>query len=124
MSFNDESAKAVAAGEIGVGFLIDGQGNQYWSVGTWEGFDPSFVLQEWQKSGMNPIVIGNLRFTVIVKDANKLVSTNIGGQGHLIGATCANWPGGYLVCWCPAGDGSRPDIAYTIVKKLADLVSG
>ncbi|MCY3412337.1 MAG: hypothetical protein INQ03_11940 [Candidatus Heimdallarchaeota archaeon] len=122
MSFNDESAKAVSDGDIGVGFLIDGNGTQYWSVGTWEGFDPLFVLQEWQKSGMNPIVVGNLRFTVIGKAPEKLVTTNVGGNGHLIGAKCDNWQGGFLICWCP--NTLRPDIAYTVVKKLADLVAG
>ena len=123
MSFNDESAKAVADGDIGVGRLVDGQGNVYWQVGEWEGFDPLFVVTEWQKSGMSPIVIGQLRFTIIGKTPDRLISTNVGGQGHLICATTEHWPGGYLVCWCPSNDGRRPDVAYTVVKKLADLVS-
>ena len=50
MSFNDESAKAVADGEIGVGFLIDANGQSFWSVGTWDGFEPSYVLQEFSSS--------------------------------------------------------------------------
>jgi hypothetical protein len=120
MSFNDLSAQAVADGDIGVGFLIDSTGNSYWQVGTWEGFDPNYVLQEWLKSGMSPILIGNLKFTVMAKDADKLVSTNIAGQGSLIGASCGNWPGGYMICWAPAT--LRPDIAYSVVKRLADAV--
>ncbi len=120
MSFNDLSAAAVAEGDIGVGFLIDNAGKTYWNVGTWEGFDPNYVLQEWLKQGMSPILIGNLKFTVMAKDPDKLVSTNIAGQGSLIGASCGNWAGGYMICWSPAA--LRPDIAYTVVKRLADSV--
>lgn len=122
MSFNDESAKSHSDGDIGVGYLLDMKGQIYWQVGTWDGFDPLAVLKEWQSTGMNAIVIGNLRFTIIGKAPDKLVTTNVGGQGHLIGAQCINWTGGYLLCWCPSS--MRADIAYTVVKKLADLVSG
>ena len=58
----------------------------------------------------------------LAKDETRLVSKNVGGNGNLIGATCVNWPGGYLICWAPAS--YQPDVAYSVVKKLADLVSG
>ncbi|MDH5647669.1 MAG: hypothetical protein OEZ01_16780 [Candidatus Heimdallarchaeota archaeon] len=119
MSFNDEVQAAVSNGDIGVGFLIDDNGNQYWNVGEWEGFNPHQVLMEWKKAGMSAITVGNLKFTVIGKTDVRLVSTNVGGQGHLIGAKCTNWAG-YLICWCPAA--LPPDASYSVVQKLADLV--
>ncbi|MHA2090468.1 MAG: hypothetical protein ACW98K_06375 [Candidatus Kariarchaeaceae archaeon] len=119
MSFNERVQEAVNNGDIGVGFLIDDNGQQFWSVGTWEGFDPMFVLNEWRKSAMSPIIIGNIKFTVIGKTPTRLVSTNVGGQGHLIGAKCSNWPG-YMICWAPKS--IPPDVAYSIVQQLGDLV--
>ncbi len=119
MSFNEKVAEAINSGDIGVGFLIDEQGQQFWSEGTWEGFDPMAVLTEWRKSSMSPIIIGNIKFTVIGKTPERLISTNIGGQGHLIGAKCANWPG-YLICWAPKT--VPPDTAYSISQQIADLV--
>lgn len=123
MSFNDYAQEATSAGDIGVGYLIDGQGNRYWEYGkeNWAALDPMAVLQEWQKGGMTPIVIDNLKFTVIGKTETRLVSTNVGGQGHIIGAACSNWQGGYMVAWCP--NTIPPDVAYSVVQKLADLVS-
>jgi len=123
MSFNDYAQEATAAGDIGVGYLIDGQGNVYWEYGkeNWAALDPHYVLQEWQKSGRTPIVVDNLKFTVIGKEQNRLVATNVGGQGHLIVAACSNWQGGYVVAWCPKT--IPPDAAYSVCQKLADLVT-
>ncbi|MHA2503609.1 MAG: hypothetical protein ACXAE3_12150 [Candidatus Kariarchaeaceae archaeon] len=123
MSFNDLAAEATASGDIGVGFLLDGQGNIYWEYGreNWAALDPSHVLQEWQNTVMAPIVVDNLKFTVIGKTPARLVSTNVGGQGHLIGAACTNWPGGFVVAWCPAS--ITPDVAYSVCQKLADTVT-
>lgn len=121
MSFNDEAAAAVAAGDIGVGYLINDNCEAYWNVGNWEGFNVCEVLAEWKKSAMTPIMAGGLKFTVISKAPDRLVSTNIGGQGHLIGAKCNNWPGGYLICWSPASVGG-PNVAYSVIQKLADMV--
>jgi len=119
MSFNDKAAEAINNGDIAVGFLIDEQGNKFWEVGTWEGFDPFAVLTDWKKSAMSPIVVGGLKFTVIGKTPTRLISSNIGGQGHLIGAKCNFWDG-YLICWSPAS--IKPDVAYAVVQQLADLV--
>lgn len=123
MSFNDYAQEATASGDIGVGFLIDGQGQIYWEYGreNWAAMDPLHILQEWQKAGMGAIVVDNLKFTVIGKTSTRLVSTNIGGQGHLIGAACENWPGGFVIAWCPAT--LTPDVAYSVCQKLANLVS-
>ncbi len=120
MSFIERATEEFNSQNIGVGYLINEAGEIYWQVGEWEGFNPAFVLQEWKKSGMNPIIIGNLKFTVIGKDDDKLVSTNVTGQGNLIGAKTQFYPGGYLICWTPSS--IRPDFAYSIVKQLADLV--
>ena len=123
MSFNEYAQELTASGDIGVGYLLDGQGNIYWEHGkeNWAALDPNYVLQEWQKSAMSPIIVDNLKFTVIGKTSNRLVSTNVGGQGHLIGAACSNWEGGFLVAWCPAT--IAPDVAYTVCQKLADTVT-
>lgn len=119
MSFNEKSAEAVANGDIGVGFLLNDEGQIFWQVGTWEGFDPQAVLTDWKKSAMVPIVAGGLKFTIIGKTPERLVSTNIGGQGHLVGAKCQYYPG-YLIAWCPATLG--PNVAFQLVAQLADLV--
>ena len=119
MSFNEKPAEAVANGDIGVGFLIDENGQTFWEVGTWEGFDPVGVLASWKQSAMTPIVAGGLKFTIIGKTADRLISTNVGGKGHLIGAKCSFWPG-YLICWTPSTTG--PNVAYSIIQQLADLV--
>jgi len=50
-----------------------------------------------------------------------LVSTNIGGQGHVIGAACTSWQGGFVVAWSP--NTIPPDVAYSVCQRLADLVS-
>ncbi len=119
MSFNDLAAEAVANGDIGVGFLISDACEVFWQVGTWEGFNVCEVLAEWKKSAMTPITVGGLKFTIIGKTPERLVSTNIGGQGHLVAAKCSFYPG-YLICWCPATVG--PNIAYAVIQKLADMV--
>ena len=119
MSFNDKAAEAVASGDIGVGWLLSDQCEVFWNVGQWEGANVCEILTEWKKSAMTPITIAGLKFTIIGKTPERLVSTNIGGQGHIVGAKCANYPG-YLICWCPATVG--PNIAYAVIQKLADLV--
>lgn len=119
MSFNDQAAEAVQNGDIGVGFLLDDSGQQFWSVGTWDGFDPIAVLNDWKQSAMTPIIAGGLKFTIIGKTPERLVTTNVQGNGHLIGAKCSHW-NGYLIAWCPKT--VTPNVAYSVVQKLADAV--
>ncbi len=118
MSFNEVAERVVSEGIIGVGFLVDPQGNQYWSVGEWPGFDPMAVIQAWQR-GDNSVVVNDIKFSVINKGDDKYVATNIQQQGHIIVAKCMFWDG-YVVAWSPAN--VLNTVAYAEVARMANAV--
>ncbi len=118
MSFNELAQKAVGEGTIGVGFLIDRTGNQFWTVGEWPGFNPQMIVDAWQK-GENAVQVGDLRFSVINKGEDRFVATNLAGQGHIILAKCMFWDG-YLITWCPATVDNR--VAFAEIVKMANSV--
>ncbi len=117
MSFQDEAVRLFQEGNIGVAVLV-GEDNQiYWKMGEWD-FDPIQAIQDW-KAGTSPVFVGGLKFSVIRKEPDRFVATNLQQQGHLIIAQCPFWPG-YLIAWAPSSVG--PDVAYAEVAKLAAMV--
>lgn len=118
MSFNEIAERVVAEGIVGVGFLLDPQGNVYWSVGEWPGFDPMAVINAWQR-GDNSIVVNDIKFSVINKGEDKYVLTNIQQQGHIIVAKCMFWDG-FVVAWTPASFQSM--VAYAEIARMANAV--
>jgi hypothetical protein len=120
MSFSDLANELVADGSLGVGYLVDDAGTVFWSVGDWD-INPADAVSQWKRGGhsMTSMSIGGIKFTIIGNTDDRLVSTNIGGQGHFLIAKCPFWPG-HVVAWAPPNFG--PDITFQQIAKLAATV--
>ncbi|MHA1552711.1 MAG: hypothetical protein ACTSQC_12285, partial [Candidatus Heimdallarchaeaceae archaeon] len=64
---------------------------------------------------------GGLKFTVITMTPERLISTNLGGQGHILVARCPKW-NGCVVVWSPKD--IEKNYAYASAARLASKVGG
>ncbi len=119
MSFQDEVTQLAAEGTLGVVWLIGDDNKIYFTYGEWA-VDPVVAFQAWkaQKPTLN---LGGIKFTVISVSPERLISKNIGGQGHVIVAKCPHWAGA-VVAWAPQN--VQMDYAYAATARLAGKVTG
>ena len=118
MSFQDDVAILAQEGTVGVVWLFGDDLKVYYNYGEWQ-VDPTIPFNAW-KNQTSPVDFGgDLKFTVITMTPERLVSTNLGGQGHLIVARCPKWAGCVIV-WCPAE--IQKEYAYASTARLAAKV--
>jgi len=119
MSFQDDVAVAAQEGTVGVVWLIGDDLKCYYQYGDWA-VDPTIPFDSWKNQKPSVDFGGGLKFTVITMSPERLISTNMGGQGHLIVARCPKWAG-CVISWCPAT--VQKDIAYATTARLAAKVA-
>lgn len=119
MSFQDDVAILSQEGTIGVCWLVGDDQKIYYNYGDWA-VDPLIPFNAWKSQ--NPTAIdfgGDLRFTVITITPDRIISTNIGGQGHIMVAKCPKWAG-CVITWSPAT--VQKEYAYASAARLAAKV--
>ncbi|MHA1221832.1 MAG: hypothetical protein ACTSSG_00225 [Candidatus Heimdallarchaeaceae archaeon] len=118
MSFEEEVNTLVAEGTIGVVWLVGDDLKIYYNYGDWA-VDPTIPFNAWKNQNPNVDFGGGLKFTVITLTPERLISTNLAGQGHLIVARCPKWAG-CVVVWSPAN--VEKNYAYASAARLAAKV--
>ncbi len=119
MSFQDDVAILAQEGTIGVCGLVGDDQKIYYNAGDWA-VDPLIPFNAWKSQ--NPAGIdfgGDLRFTVITISPDRIISTNISGQGHIMVAKCPKWAG-CVITWSPAT--VEKNYAYASAARLAAKV--
>jgi len=118
MSFQDDVGILAQEGTVGVVWLVGDDLKIYYNYGEWQ-VDPLIPYNAW-KNQTTPVDFGGgMKFTVITMSPERLISTNIGGQGHLIVARCPKWAG-CVIIWSPAT--VQKDYAYASAARLAAKV--
>jgi len=118
MSFQDDVAIFVQEGTLGVVWLVGDDLKVYYNYGEWQ-VDPTIPFNSWKNQTPSVDFGGGLKFTVITMTPERLISTNMGGQGHLIVARCPKWAG-CVITWSP--DNIQKDYAYASAARLAAKV--
>ncbi|NPD87587.1 MAG: hypothetical protein HGN29_02620 [Asgard group archaeon] len=120
MSFQDDVAILVQEGTIGVCWLVGDDQKIYYTYGDWA-VDPLIPFNSFKSQ--DPIVGidfgGGLRFTTIAMTPDRLITSNLGGQGHIMVAKCPKWAG-CVITWSPADVEHR--YAYASAARLAAKV--
>ncbi len=119
LSFQDEVAKIASEGTIGVVWLMGDDLKVYYTYGDWQ-VDPTIPFNAWKNQIPDINFGGDLKFTVITMSPDRLISTNLGGQGHLIVARCPKWAG-CVIAWSPAN--VQKEYAYASTARLAAKVA-
>lgn len=118
MSFQDDVQILAAEGTVGVVWLIGDDLKCYYQYGDWA-VDPTIPFNAWKNQSPSVDFGGGLKFTIIAMTPERLISSNLGGQGHLIVARCPKWAG-CVITWSPAA--VRKDLAYASAARLAAKV--
>ena len=118
MSFLETSQRIIAEGTIHVAFLIDESGAPHWNHGEWPDLNPMDVVKAW-KTQSSAVWVGELKFSVIDRDEERLVGRSIRGDGTIILAKCLNWAG-YLIAWAPHEIDAK--LAHAEASKMANSV--
>ena len=118
MSFQDEVQTLAAEGTLGVVWLIGDDLKCYYQYGDWA-VDPLIPFNAWKNQTPSIDFGGGLKFTVLAITPERIVSSNLGGQGHLFVARCPNWAG-CVISWAPKD--VRKDTAYASTARLAAKV--
>ncbi len=118
MSFQDDVQAIAAEGTLGVVWLIGDDLKCYYQYGDWA-VDPTIPFNSWKNQEPAVDFGGGLKFTVITMTPERLISTNMGGQGHLIVSRCPKWAG-CVITWSPAN--IPKDYAYASAARLAAKV--
>ncbi len=118
MSFQDEVAVLAQEGTLGVVWLVGDDLKVYYNYGEWQ-VDPTIPFNSWKNQTPSVDFGGGLKFTVITVTPERLISTNISGQGHLIVARCPKWAG-CVISWSPSN--VPKDYAYASTARLAAKV--
>ena len=118
MSFQDDVAILAQEGTIGVCWLVGDDQKIYYNYGDWA-VDPLIPFNALKTQNPSIDFGGDLRFSVITIDNDRIISTNMGGQGHLIVARCPKWAG-CVITWSPAD--VQKDYAYASAARLAAKV--
>ena len=92
MSFQDDVQKLAAEGTVGVVWLVGDDLKTYYTYGDWA-VDPLVPYNAWKNQVPNIDFGGGLKFTVIAITPERIISSNLGGQGHLLVARCPKWAG-------------------------------
>ncbi|MCK4972884.1 MAG: hypothetical protein KAS52_06155 [Candidatus Heimdallarchaeota archaeon] len=120
MSFEEEVAKLGQEGTIGVAWLVGDDLKVYFNFGEWN-VDPLIPFNAWKNQNHSIDFGGGLKFTVITMTPERLISTNLGGQGHICIARCPKW-NGCVVVWSPKD--VEKNYAYASTARLAAKVGG
>ncbi|MFB0545049.1 MAG: profilin family protein [Asgard group archaeon] len=116
MSFQQDYEKMIKAGTIQALVIVNiNDGSIYWTSGNWELNGPQF-LKAWAEKQPSVTVHG-IKYSVIDITDDRLVATNVQGQGHAVAAKCPTQPYvfvAYSPSKVPVGD------AYTGTAKLAN----
>ncbi|MCE7742590.1 MAG: hypothetical protein GOP50_09040 [Candidatus Heimdallarchaeota archaeon] len=118
MSFQDDVQALAAEGTVGVVWLMGDDLKCYYQYGDWA-VDPTIPFNAFKNQVASIDFGGDLRFTVIAMTPERLVSSNLGGQGHIIVAKCPSWAG-CVIAWCPSS--ISKDYAYASTARLAAKV--
>ncbi len=120
MSFQDDVAVLAQEGTIGVCWLVGDDLKIYYNYGEWA-VDPLIPFNAFKSQNSNaPIDFGgDLRFTVIAMSPDRVISSNLGGQGHIMVAKCPKWAG-CVITWSPAN--VEKNYAYASAARLAAKV--
>ncbi len=116
MSFQQDYERMIKAGTIQALVIVNiNDGSIYWTSGNWE-INGTEFLKVWAEKQPSVTVQG-IKYSVIDITDNRLVATNVQGQGHSVAAKCPTQP--YVfVAYSPAKIDVRE--AYTEVAKLAN----
>lgn len=118
MSFQDEVGRLMGEGTLGVVWLVGDDLKVYFQQGDWA-VDPLIPFHAFKNQQPN-IDFGGMKFTVITMTPDRIVSSNLGGQGHILVAKCPKWNGA-VVAWAPAT--VEKNYAYASAARLAAKVS-
>lgn len=115
MSFQQDYDKMIKEGTIQALVIVNiNDGSVYWTSGNWELNGPEF-LKAWAEKQPSVTVQG-IKYSVIDITDDRLVATNVKGQGHAVAAKCPTQP--YVFIAYSSANVSVKD-AYTGTAKLA-----
>lgn len=118
MSFQDDVAVMAQEGTFGVVWLVGDDLKVYYNYGEWQ-VDPTIPFNAWKNQTGTVDFGGGLKFSVITMTPERLVSSNLGGQGHIMVARCPKWAG-CVITWSPAE--VQKEYAYASAARLAAKV--
>ncbi|MHA1199504.1 MAG: hypothetical protein ACTSQF_09285 [Candidatus Heimdallarchaeaceae archaeon] len=118
MSFQDDVQVLANEGTVGVVWLMGDDLKCYYQYGDWA-VDPTIPYHAFKNQTAQIDFGGDLRFTVIAMTPERMVSSNLGGQGHLIVVKCPSWAG-VVITWSPAS--VDKNYAFASAARLAAKV--
>ncbi len=117
MSFEEILGNLVQEGVISVVWLVGDDNQIHYTYGEWA-VDPTLAFHAW-KNQSGSYELGGIKFTSIVMDSERLISTNIAGNGHVLVAKCPKWPGAVVTYSPPA---VQKELAYASTARLASKI--
>ncbi len=113
----EEVAKSLITGDIGATAIISMTGEVIYQTPNWS-VDGAHAINTYKNREPN-IIIQGVKYSVIDVNEDRLIATNVGGQGHIVGAAIGA-KGLLLGYVSPNGDART---AYIQIDKAARQLS-